>query len=307
MKNEHPVVEKILDYRESFKLRSTYIEPLLKLAKIDKKNRIYTSFLQTGTATGRLSSKNPNLQNIPVRSELGREIREAFIAKENYSLISLDYSQMELRLLAHFSKDEALMEAFLENKDIHLETAIKIFGQKEAKEKRNIAKSINFGLLYGMGSRKLAETIGVTPKEAKKYIESYFQSFPTVQSYLESIIDFSKKEGFVKTLLGRKRYFNYNEANAFIKASYEREAVNTVFQGSVADLIKLSMNKLYKEMKNSENKMLLQIHDELIFEVKNSEIENFTVFSKDIMENIYKLNIPLKCSVNIGKNWGELK
>ncbi len=307
LKNEHPVVEKILDYRESFKLRSTYIEPLLKLAKIDKKNRIYTSFLQTGTATGRLSSKNPNLQNIPVRSELGREIREAFIAKENYSLISLDYSQMELRLLAHFSKDEALMEAFLENKDIHLETAIKIFGQKEAKEKRNIAKSINFGLLYGMGSRKLAETIGVTPKEAKKYIESYFQSFPTVQSYLESIIDFSKKEGFVKTLLGRKRYFNYSEANAFIKASYEREAVNTVFQGSVADLIKLSMNKLYKEMKNSENKMLLQIHDELIFEVKNSEIENFTVFAKDIMENIYKLNIPLKCSVNIGKNWGELK
>jgi len=307
LKNEHPVVEKILDYRESFKLRSTYIEPLLKLAKIDKKNRIYTSFLQTGTATGRLSSKNPNLQNIPVRSELGREIREAFIAKENYSLISLDYSQMELRLLAHFSKDKALMEAFLENKDIHLETAIKIFGQKEAKEKRNIAKSINFGLLYGMGSRKLAETIGVTPKEAKKYIESYFQSFPTVQSYLESIVDFSKKEGFVKTLLGRKRYFNYNEANAFIKASYEREAVNTVFQGSVADLIKLSMNKLYKKMKNSENKMLLQIHDELIFEVKNSEIEKFTVFAKDIMENIYKLNIPLKCSVNIGKNWGELK
>ncbi len=307
LKNEHPVVEKILDYRESFKLRSTYIEPLLKLAKIDKKNRIYTSFLQTGTATGRLSSKNPNLQNIPVRSELGKEIREAFIAKENYSLISLDYSQMELRLLAHFSKDEALMEAFLENKDIHLETAIKIFGQKEAKEKRNIAKSINFGLLYGMGSRKLAETIGVTPKEAKKYIESYFQSFPTVKSYLESIVDFSKKEGFVKTLLGRKRYFNYNEANAFIKASYEREAVNTVFQGSVADLIKLSMNNLYKEMKNSENKMLLQIHDELIFEVKNSEIEKFTIFAKDIMENIYKLNIPLKCSVNIGKNWGELK
>ncbi len=307
LKNEHPVVEKILDYRESFKLRSTYIEPLLKLAKMDKKNRIYTSFLQTGTATGRLSSKNPNLQNIPVRSELGREIREAFIAKENYSLISLDYSQMELRLLAHFSKDEALMEAFLENKDIHLETAIRIFGQKEAKEKRNIAKSINFGLLYGMGSRKLAETIGVTPKEAKKYIESYFQSFPTVKSYLESIVDFSKKEGFVETLLGRKRYFNYNEANAFIKASYEREAVNTVFQGSVADLIKLSMNKLYQEMKNSENKMLLQIHDELIFEVKNSEIEKFTVFAKDTMENIYKLNIPLKCSVNIGKNWGELK
>ncbi len=307
LKDEHPIIEKILDYRESFKLRSTYIEPLLKLARMDKYNRIYTSFLQTGTATGRLSSKNPNLQNIPVRSELGREIREAFIAKEGYKLVSLDYSQIELRLLAHFSKDPALVKAFKEDKDIHLETAVKIFGKEKAHEKRNIAKSINFGLLYGMGSRKLAGEINVSQKEAKEYILSYFESFPTVKTYLESIVEYSKEHGYVKTLLGRKRYFDYNSANAFMKASFERESVNTVFQGSAADLIKLAMNKMYNILLKSSNAMLLQIHDELIFEVKDDEVESFSKLAKETMEDIYPLNVPMKCSVNIGDNWGELK
>ncbi len=304
---EHPVIEAILEYRENYKLRSTYIEPLLKLAKMDKQNRIYTSFLQTGTATGRLSSKNPNLQNIPVRTKLGREIRDAFVAKKGYKLISLDYSQIELRLLAHFSKDKALVEAFKEDKDIHLETAIKIFGEVDAKDKRSIAKSINFGLLYGMGSRKLADTIGVSTKEAKEYIESYFASFPTVKSYLESIVEKSKEKGYVETLLKRRRYFDYKSANSFLKASFEREAVNTIFQGSAADLIKLAMNKFYQELKNSENKMLLQIHDELIFEVKNDEVETFSKYAKNLMQTCYELDIPLKCSVSIGNNWGELK
>ena len=307
LRDEHPIIENILDYRESYKLRSTYIEPLLKLASYDKNHRIYTSFLQTGTATGRLSSKNPNLQNIPVRTELGREIRRAFIAKDGYKLISLDYSQIELRLLAHFSKDPSLVEAFMEDKDIHLETAVKIFGQTQAKEKRDVAKSINFGLLYGMGSRKLAATLGITPKEAKGYIESYFDSFPTVKEYLESIVEFSKEKGYVETLLKRKRYFDYDSANAFVKASYERESVNTVFQGSAADLMKLAMNSLHKELKNSQNNMLLQIHDELIFEVKEDDVDSFSKHTKNLMENIYKLEIPLKCSVSIGKNWGELK
>jgi len=307
LKNDHPIIEKILEYRESYKLRSTYIEPLLKLSSYDKENRIYTNFLQTGTATGRLSSKNPNLQNIPVRTALGREIRKAFVAKEGYKLISLDYSQIELRLLAHFSQDPALIKAFKEDKDIHLETAIKIFGSDEAKNKRDVAKSINFGLLYGMGSRKLADTLGISTKEAKGYIESYFASFPTVKEYLESIVEFSKEKGYVKTLLGRKRYFDYNLANAFLKASYERESVNTVFQGSAADLMKLAMNKLHKKLKTSQNRMLLQIHDELIFEVKESEVEEFGLETKELMESIYKLNIPLRCSVSVGKNWGELK
>ena len=307
LKDEHPIIEKILEYRESFKLKSTYIEPLLKLARMDKNSRIYTSFLQTGTATGRLSSKNPNLQNIPVRSELGREIREAFIAKDGYKLVSLDYSQIELRLLAHFSKDPSLIEAFKEDKDIHLETAIKIFGKERAYEKRAIAKSINFGLLYGMGSRKLSDEIGVSQKEAKEYIISYFESFPTVKTYLESIVEYSKEHGYVKTLLGRKRYFDYSSANSFLKASYERESVNTVFQGSAADLIKLAMNKMYNILLDSNNAMLLQIHDELIFEVKDDEVNRFSNLAKETMEGIYSLNVPLKCSVSVGSNWGELK
>ncbi len=303
----HPIIPKLLEYREIYKLRSTYIDPLLKLGKKAEDRRIHTSFLQTGTTTGRLSSKNPNLQNIPVRTEVGRRIREGFIAKEGYKLVGIDYSQIELRLLAHFSQDSALMDAFEHDKDIHLETATKIFGEDEAKEKRNVAKSINFGLLYGMGSRKLAQTIDVSVAEAKTYIENYFASFPTVKNYLESIKDQAKRENCVYTLFGRRRVFDYDSANAFEKAGFERESVNTVFQGSAADLIKLSMNKLIKEMDAQTGTMLLQIHDELIFEVREEEAESYANKARDIMENIYPLTIPLRCSVSIGKNWGELK
>ncbi len=303
----HPIIPKLLEYREIYKLRSTYIDPLLKLGKKADDRRIHTSFLQTGTTTGRLSSKNPNLQNIPVRTEVGRRIREGFIAKEGYTLVGIDYSQIELRLLAHFSQDSALMQAFSEDKDIHLETAIKIFGESEGKSKRNVAKSINFGLLYGMGSRKLAQTIDVSVAEAKTYIENYFASFPTVKNYLESIKDQAKRENCVHTLLGRRRVFDYDSANAFEKAGFERESVNTVFQGSAADLIKLSMNKLIKEMDPKEGTMLLQIHDELIFEVKKDTADAYADKAREIMENIYPLTIPLRCSVSIGENWGKLK
>ena len=305
--DDHAIIPKLLEYREIYKLRSTYIDPLLKLAKKEDDRRIHTSFLQTGTTTGRLSSKNPNLQNIPVRTEMGRRIREGFIAKEGYKLIGIDYSQIELRLLAHFSQDSALMNAFEHDKDIHLETATKIFGESEAKEKRNIAKSINFGLLYGMGSRKLGQTVGVSTAEAKVYIENYFASFPTVKNYLTSIQEAAKRENCVHTLLGRRRVFDYESANAFEKAGFERESVNTVFQGSAADLIKLSMNKLLKEMNPDEGAMLLQIHDELIFEVKEEFAETYAHRAKEIMEQIYPLTVPLVCSVSIGDNWGELK
>jgi len=303
----HPVIPRLLEYREIYKLRSTYIEPLLKLAKKDPNSRIYTSFLQTGTATGRLSSKNPNLQNIPVRTELGRRIREGFVAKEGYLLVGIDYSQIELRLLAHFCEDSALMKAFREGKDIHLETAIKIFGESEAKARRNIAKSINFGLIYGMGSRKLAETIGVSPKEAKRYIESYFASFPTVKSYLEKIQTEARENGYVETLLGRRRFFDYENANGMQLAAFQRESVNTVFQGSAADLIKLAMNKIDAMIDYRQKSMLLQIHDELIFEVEAQEAETFAQEAKEIMEKIYPLRIPLKCSVSIDRSWGGLK
>jgi DNA polymerase-1 len=306
--DEHFVIPKLLEYREAFKLQSTYIEPLLKLANINKEQKIHTSFLQTGTATGRLSSKNPNLQNIPVRTEAGRLIRKAFIATSGYKLLSIDYSQIELRLLAHFSQDPALVNAFKNNADIHLQTAIHIFGEEEAKEKRNIAKTINFGLLYGMGAKKLGETLKITSKEAKVYIDRYFESFPTVKNYLESIKDEALEKDYVKTLLNRKRKFDFASAVPMMKASYLREAVNAVFQGSASDLIKLSMLKIYDKYKNNDEvSMLLQIHDELIFEVKEDIVDDIALDLANIMKDIYKLNIPLDVSVNIGDNWGELK
>ncbi len=309
LKDKHPVIEKILSYREYQKMLSTYVNPLLKLAKKDRDSRIHTHFLQTGTATGRLSSKDPNLQNIPVRTELGRSVRSAFIARDGYKLVSIDYSQIELRLLAHFSQDRALMEAFENDEDIHMATAIKLFGKEEAKAKRNFAKSINFGLLYGMGSRKLADELGITTKEAKSIIDSYFEAFPTVKSYLEQIQEQVKKEGFVTTLLGRRRVFDYEDAPPVQKASILRESVNTVFQGSAADLIKLSMLELDSLIREEslEAYMLLQIHDELIFEIAEDEAKNLADRFRYMMENIYRLNVPLKCSVSIGDSWDELK
>ncbi len=305
---EHQIIPLLLNYREAYKLQSTYIEPLLQLALQTNDNRIYTSFLQTGTATGRLSSKNPNLQNIPVKSEAGSLIRSAFIPKKGYSLVGIDYSQIELRLLAHFSKDEALVEAFNNNLDIHRQTAVKIFGEDHADSKRAIAKSINFGLLYGMGSRKLADTLKIDPKEAKGYIQAYFEAFKSVKDYLKSIEDFILQNCYVETLLKRRRVFDFDSANGMQKAAFLREGVNTKFQGSAADLIKLSMLKIWEKYKNSEDiKMLLQIHDELIFEVKNEKIDEISNDLVNIMENIVKLNIPLKVSKNVGKSWQELK
>lgn len=308
IENEHPVIPLLLKYREAYKLQSTYIEPLLELGLKNEDNRIHTSFLHTGTATGRLSSKNPNLQNIPVGSDSILQIRQAFIPKEGYKLVGIDYSQIELRLLAHFSQDEALVEAFKNNLDIHYQTAVKIFGAELAKEKRNIAKSINFGLLYGMGSKKLGDTLGIPSKEAKIYIDSYFEAFKSVKDYLKSIEDFAYTNGYVKTLLNRKRLFDFDSANAMMKAAYLREAVNTLFQGSAADLIKLSMIKIYKKYKNNDKmRLLLQIHDELIFEIKDEFVESFTEEIREIMESIYTLNVPLKVSVAIGNSWQELK
>lgn len=307
--DKHEIIPALLDYREIFKLYSTYIDPLLNLGLENEDRRIHTSFLQTGTATGRLSSKNPNLQNIPVRSSLGAKIREAFVAPANKTLIGIDYSQIELRLLAHFSEDATLMDAFAHDKDIHRQTAVAIFGEDEADSKRNIAKTVNFGLLYGMGPKKLSVDIGVTTKEAKEIIETYFENFPTVKTFLRSIADKAKEIGYVQTLLDRRRYFNFESAPPMMKAACERESVNTVFQGSAADLIKLSMNKISEVIRDEHlnAKMLLQIHDELIFEVNESEAEVLAEKFKNIMEGIFTLRVPLRSSVNIGKSWAELK
>ena len=308
LKDEHPVVPLLLKYREAFKLHSTYIEPLLELGLKDKNNRIFTSFLQTGTTTGRLSSKSPNLQNIPTFGANGVEIRKAFVAKDGFKLVGIDYSQIELRLLAHFSQDEALVDAFKNDLDIHLQTAIKIFGEAEAKNKRSIAKSINFGLLYGMGAKKLGDTLGISQKEAKSYIDSYFNAFKSVKDYLKSVEDKALENGYVTTLLNRKRFFDFQGASPLLRASYLREAVNTQFQGSAADLIKLAMIKIEQIYKNNENvKMLLQIHDELIFEIKDEFVEEITKNIKNIMETIFVLNVPLKVSLAIGNSWQDLK
>ncbi len=307
--DEHAIIPLLLQYRSLHKLYSTYIEPLLKLAQSDEHSRIYTSFVQTGTATGRLSSKNPNLQNIPTRTKLGVKIREAFVADENKVLIGIDYSQIELRLLAHFSQDPVLVEAFKQNKDIHRQTAVALFGEEHADAKRSVAKTVNFGLLYGMGQKKLSETLKISTKEAKEIITRYFETFPTVKSYFASIVEKTKEQGYVETLLKRRRYFDYAKATPMLKAAYDRESVNTVFQGSAADLIKLSMNRIHQLIgaEHLHVKMLLQIHDELIFEADAAEADALALRFKEIMEQIYTLNVPLKVSLNMGKTWGELK
>ena len=309
LKEAHEIIPKILEYREYQKILSTYVTPLLKLAKADENARIYTSFGQTGTATGRLSSRDPNLQNIPVRSTLGRSVREAFVAREGYKLVSIDYSQIELRLLAHFSQDAALLEAFKNGVDIHLATSTILFGQEQAQKKRSFAKSVNFGLLYGMGPKKLSEELGISQVEAKAIIKNYFDSFPTVKAFLSSIQEQVKEDGYVETLLKRRRIFDYESANGMQKAAFMRESVNTVFQGSAADLIKLSMNRIDSMIRQEELDvfMLLQIHDELIFEVKEDEVESITPRFVETMEKIFELDVPLACSVSVGDSWGELK
>ena len=301
----HLVIAKLLEYRELYKLQSTYCEPLLNLANKDENSRIYTNFVQTGTSTGRLASKNPNLQNIPARGSLAKDVRETFEAKEGYSFVGLDYSQIELRLLAHFSRDEALLKAFENDEDIHARTAISIFGSADG-QNRAVAKSINFGLIYGMGSSKLAGQVNISRAEAKEYIERYFKAFPTIKGFLEGIKTAAKNEGFVRTLLGRKRFFDFTNATPMQTAMYEREAVNTIFQGSAADIIKLAMVKI-RPLCSVRAKMLLQIHDELIFEVADEHAAEFGEAAQKIMQEIYKLNVPLKTSLNVAKNWGELK
>lgn len=309
LRNAHPVIALLLQYREYHKLYSTYIEPLIALAMNDPRRRIYTSFVQTGTATGRLSSKNPNLQNIPVKTALGQRIREAFVAPQGRKLIGIDYSQIELRLLAHFSGDTVLVDAFKNGQDIHMQTAIALFGESTAAAKRHIAKTVNFGLLYGMGQKKLSDTLGITTKEAKEIIERYFETFPSVKGYFAGVVEQAKAAGYVETLLHRRRYFDFANATPMLKAAYERESVNTVFQGSAADLIKLSMNKI-DAMIRAENlraKMLLQIHDELIFEVDDDVADEYAHRFVTVMEEVMQLRIPLKTSMHIGNHWGELK
>ncbi|MRJ05921.1 MAG: DNA polymerase I [Epsilonproteobacteria bacterium] len=296
LEKAHPIIPLLLKYRRFTKLLNTYIHPLLKFGE-ENGGKVYTTFIQTGTATGRLSSKNPNLQNIPVEEEVN--IRNAFIS--NWNLVSLDYSQIELRLLAHYSQDPYLMEAFKRDKDIHLETARKLFPENPRKF-RSIAKSINFGLIYGMGAKKLSETIGVSPKEAKKFIEEYFRHFSRVKEFIGKVHEEVRQRGYIETLLHRRRFFDFNRATGALLAAYLREAVNSIFQGGTADVIKKAMVDISHYP--ISGRLLLQIHDELLFELPRLRE---AVILKMEMEKTIPLRIPLKVEIKRGKRWGSLR
>ena len=304
--------KKLLEYRAYKKLLSTYIEPIPKLA--DKEDRIHTTFNQNGTSTGRLSSANPNLQNIPVRTDDGIRIRTGFVAKEGHSLISFDYSQIELRVLAELSKDRHLVQAYQDNQDLHNLTARKIFFKTEEDEisrhERSIAKVINFSILYGKTPFGLSKELGITVQEASQYITTYFEEYPRVRKFLDIVTETAKLHGFVETFYGTRRYISgINSTNKNVQAQAVRMAVNTVVQGTAANIIKKVMIELHEEFKNDENiKMLLQVHDELIFEVRDEFAKEYMKKIENIMENTVKFKkVPLKANGSVAKNWGLLK
>jgi len=307
---EHPVVMSILDYREKQKLLSTYIDAI-PAQILPQTGRVHTSFNQAVTATGRLSSTNPNLQNIPIRTESGRKIRGAFIAPENCVIVSADYSQIELRVLAHLSGDPSLVQAFIDDKDVHAQTASAIYGvQAElvTPEMRRAAKTINFGLMYGMGPVNLSKQIGISFGEAKVFIETYFNQFPSIRTFIDSAIEKTRERGYSETIFGRKRYLpEINSTNRTVREAAERTAINTPVQGTAADIIKVAMINLYRKMPElwPKSKMLLQVHDELVFETPAEGAEEFAAWARGEMSGACELVVPLKVDAGIGKHWGE--
>lgn len=311
---QHPIIPEISIYRELAKLKNTYIDTLPKLIN-PATGRIHSTFNQVVTATGRLSSSEPNLQNIPIRTELGREIRNAFIAAEGYSLISADYSQIELRVVASLAEDKKMMEIFEKDEDIHRATAAAIHDiplDKVTKEMRYAAKEVNFGVLYGMGVYGLSWRANIPHQEARRFIEKYFQEFSGVKKYIDSTLAFTKKEGYCETLFGRRRYLpELNSSNYQARSAAERMAINHPVQGTAADLMKMAMIDVYKYIKENfsdeEVKMILQVHDELVFEVKEKLVSEVSKKVKEIMENVVELRVPIKVEVGAAKRWGEIK
>ncbi|HDJ4623402.1 TPA: DNA polymerase I [Staphylococcus aureus] len=312
LQGEHPIIDYILEYRQLSKLQSTYVEGLQKVISDDQ--RIHTRFNQTLAQTGRLSSVDPNLQNIPVRLEEGRKIRKAFKPTSKDSVIlSADYSQIELRVLAHITQDESMKEAFINGDDIHTATAMKVFGveadQVDSLMRRQ-AKAVNFGIVYGISDYGLSQSLGITRKKAKAFIDDYLASFPGVKQYMSDIVKDAKALGFVETLLHRRRYIpDITSRNFNLRGFAERTAMNTPIQGSAADIIKLAMVKFAQKMKETtyQAKLLLQVHDELIFEVPKSEVDSFSEFVEEIMENALQLDVPLKVDSSYGATWYDAK
>jgi DNA polymerase-1 len=306
---EDPVPALILRHRILAKLKSTYVDTLPKLA--DKESRLHTNFIQSGTATGRLSSREPNLQNIPIRDEEGRRIREAFIAGPGQVLISADYSQIELVILTHLSGDENLVAAFQEGKDVHARTAALIFGIPEGEvrpEQRRIAKVINFGVMYGMSAFRLAKELGISRTEAASFIDAYFKTYAGIRQYIDSLIKKTEETGYASTILGRRRYIlAINSRNKTEKSAAERVAVNTPIQGSAADIVKIAMIKLDQALRKRQSpaKLLLQVHDELILECPQEDAPAAAKLVREVMENAVTLKAPLRVSVETGKRWGD--
>jgi DNA polymerase-1 len=305
----HPVPYKILEYRGMAKLLSTYVETLPLLA--DAESRVHTSFMQTGTATGRLSSRDPNLQNIPVREESGRRIRSAFVAQEGRLLVTADYSQIELVVLAHLSKDENMCRAFRDGVDIHRATAALIYGVEPdvvSPDMRRTAKTINFGVIYGMSAFRLASSLGIPRKQAQDFIDSYFETYSGISRFVSDTVQSAAATGYVQTILGRKRrILNITSGNHLERAGAERIAVNTPVQGSAADIVKMAMVAVYHKLseKFPTARLLLQVHDELIAECDEKDAPAVAAMMKETMENVIKLEVPLRVSVEYGKNWGE--
>jgi DNA polymerase-1 len=308
---EHPLPAVLLEYRQLSKLKSTYIDSLPKLVN-ERTKRIHTSFNQTVTATGRLSSSEPNLQNIPIRTDVGRQIRRGFVPRnKDYLILSADYSQVELRILAHFSQDQTLMTSFKKGEDIHNRTASEVFGvriDRVTSEQRAVAKTTNFAIIYGVSAFGLSRQTNMTPQEAGMFIDVYFKRYPRVKEYIDQTIELAREQGFVTTLLGRRRYIpEIDSTNRQKREFAERTAINTPIQGSAADLIKVVMIDIHAELRKRKSEMILQVHDELVFEVHKDELDEVREMVRDKMENTFDLEVPVKVDINSGENWLEAK
>ncbi len=309
LRGNFPIVDKVLQYRFLFKLKSTYLDGLKVM--LDKDDVVHTEFKQMLTTTGRLSSVEPNLQNIPIRTEEGRNLRNLFVAREGNTLVSADYSQIELRLMAHLSGDKRMVEAYLNGEDIHASTASEIYGvplNEVTPNMRREAKIVNFGIIYGMSDFGLSQSLGITPRLAGQYIKRYFERFEGVKRYLDSTVEFARIRGYVETLYGRRRYIPELKSSNFMKRSFgERAAMNTPLQGSAADIIKAAMIDVADRLKGMKSKLILQIHDELIIDAAIEEEQEVKRILVDCMENVTKLNVPLKVEVGCGKRWFDCK
>ena len=312
LKHENPIVEKILYYRQIAKLKSTYADGLLAVIN-ESDSRIYSTFNQTITATGRISSTEPNLQNIPVRLEMGREFRKVFIPDDGYVFVDADYSQIELRVLAHMADDKTLINAFKDGQDIHRLTASQVFGvpfETVSAKQRSDAKAVNFGIIYGMGAFSLGKDLGITKKMAEEYIKGYFAKYPNIKKYMDKTIEAAAEDGYVSTIFGRRRPVpEINSGNFNRRAFGERVAMNMPIQGSAADIIKIAMINVHKRLKesNMKSRLILQVHDELLIEAANDEVDEVKKMLKYEMENAVSLNVPMDVDVHSGMSWFEAK